>query len=148
MHKLHRKIQLPWQDDEPEIGKRLQDFYEMAVDRAMSTIHAASTVAMIVAVISGVLGIGAIVLVVVLAMRYRRNRRISGMLVSYDKYGDWARIRLPDGTEIKAHCTVADLSEGAPVVVALTHHGARVIEPGVSRRDMVKVYEMESAADM
>lgn len=143
-----RKIQLPWRDDEPDEVMRLQDIYNMAVERATSAVHAISTIALVIAIIAAVCGVGAVALVVWLALRYRRHHRIPGVLVSYDSLGDWARVRLPDGMEIKVHCPIASLEEGTEVLVAITRGGAYVIDPPIRRGKPVELPPLVSVEEL
>ena len=118
------------EDDLPSI----QEIYGSLTSRANATLRTMGVILSVVAVIWVTGGILALVALALLGRYYMKHHRIPGTLVRYQGHGDWVIVALPDGTEITAHSTLADLPEGTEVVVSIRRSGAYVVVPPVRFR--------------
>lgn len=112
----------------------IQEIYGSVASRANATLRTVGAVLSVVAIVSVIGGVAVLVVLFFLARYYMKHHRIPGTLVRYQGHGDWVIVALPDGTEIAAHSTLADLPEGTEVVVAIRRNGAFVVAPPVRLR--------------
>ena len=129
-----RAFAQPENDDFPS----MQEIYGSIMSRANATLRTAGMVLSVVVVIWMIGGVVALVALFFLGKYYMKHHRIPGTLVRYQGQGDWVIVALPDGTEIVAHSPLADLPEGAEVVVAIRRGGAFVVAPPVRLRKPIE----------
>ncbi len=123
------------EDDHLSLGESVNEMYGALLSRANAALRTAGVVLGVVAVLWVAGGVVLLVGLFLLGRYYLKHHRIPGTLVKYKGEGDWVIVALPDGTEITAHCTLADLPEGSDVVVAIRRGSAYVVVPPIRYRE-------------
>jgi len=117
----------PYPDELPS----WQDVYAMVTTRASMALRTAAIVVVVVAALWGIGAILVLVVGIVVMRNYIRHHRMPGVIVRYQQQGDWAVVRLDDGTEVAARSPIVNLPIGSDVLLSVRRDGAYVISPAV-----------------